>query len=190
MTPAADGGTVPAPSLFADAESFREVMRMVVSPVSVVTALDEDGIPRGLTCSALCSLSMAPPSMLICVNRQNRSLDAIRHSGGYLVNLLRAGRMEMSDTFASSLPGKFADLTWCPSPASGLPLLADDALAYVDCGLQAEIPAGSHSILIGRVRASGASLPDDGPLVYWRRSYGRWISAEISEGSTSRTTPR
>lgn len=189
MTPAADGGIVPAPRLFDDAESFREAMRLVPSPVSVVTALDEDGIPRGLTCSALCSLSMAPPLMLICVNHQNRSLDAIRHSDGYLVNLLKAGRTEMSENFASSLPGKFANLTWCPSPASGLPLLVDDALAYVDCGLQAEIPAGSHSILIGRVRASGSSLPDDGPLVYWRRSYGRWASAEISE-STSRTPPR
>jgi non-ribosomal peptide synthetase component F len=41
-----------------------------------------------------------------------------------------------------------------------------------------------------RVRASGASLSDDGPLVYWRRSYGRWASAEISEESTSQTTSR
>lgn len=176
---AADGGSATIPSLLDNAESFREAMRLVASPVSVVTALDERGIPRGLTCSAFCSLSMTPPSMLICVNHRNRSLEAIRHSGGFLLNLLRAGRMEVSDNFASSLPGKFANLVWWPSPASGLPLLADDALAYVDCGLQAEMPAGSHSILIGRVRASGTSFPDDGPLVYWRRSYGRWVSSEI-----------
>jgi flavin reductase (DIM6/NTAB) family NADH-FMN oxidoreductase RutF/acyl carrier protein len=165
-----------------DPESFRETMRLLPSPVSVVTAMDELGTPRGLTCSAVCSLSMAPPSMLICVNRRNRSLEAIRHSGGFMVNLLRAGRTEMSDVFASSLPTKFANTVWQPSPASGLPLLVHDALAFVDCGLQAEIEAGSHVILIGLVRGSGAGLPDGGPLVYWRRSYGAVQVPNSSEG--------
>ena len=187
---AVHGRTIPMPSLLEDAESFREAMRLVASPVSVVTALDEQGIPRGLTCSAFCSLSMAPPSMLVCVNRRNRSLDAIRHSGGFMVNLLRAGRTEMSDIFASSLPGKFATSAWQPSPISGLPLLADDALAFVDCGLQAEITAGSHAILVGLVRAAETAVADDGPLVYWRRNYGRWVSYDMSEESTTQASPR
>jgi flavin reductase (NADH) len=144
--------TIPMPTPRTDADSFRETMRFMVSPVSIVTALDDQSYPRGLTCSALCSLSMAPPSLLICVNRRNRSLDAIRHSGGFMVNLLKAGRTETSDIFASSLPTKFANTEWRPSPISGLPLLSDDALAYVDCGLQAEIDTGSHAILVGLVR--------------------------------------
>lgn len=169
---------IPMPGPPGDAQTFRETMRYLPAPVSVVTALDESGTPRGLTCSAICSLSMAPPSMLICVNRKNRSLDAIRHSGGFMVNLLRAGRAEMSDIFASSLPTKFAHAAWRPSPASGLPLLTEDALAFVDCGLAAEIEAGSHAILIGLVRGSGAGPPDGGPLVYWHRSYGGWTGRD------------
>jgi flavin reductase (DIM6/NTAB) family NADH-FMN oxidoreductase RutF/acyl carrier protein len=143
--------------------------------------MDEHGIPRGLTCSALCSLSMAPPSMLICVNRRNRSLDAIRHSKGFMVNLLRAGRTEMSEIFASAAPSKFVNTDWQPSPSSGLPFLIRDALAFVDCGLQAEIEVASHAILIGLVRGSGTGAADGGPLVYWRRSYGRWSEHEIPE---------
>jgi len=170
--------TIPMPAPRIDAESFREAMRLMVTPVSVVTAMDEQGYPRGLTCSAVCSLSMAPPSMLICVNRGNRSLDAIRHSGGFIVNLLRAGRAEVSDVFASPLPAKFAHTAWQPSPFSGLPLLRRDAIAYVDCGLQAEIVSGSHAILVGLVRGSEAGTPDDGPLAYWCRNYGRWIGHE------------
>jgi flavin reductase (DIM6/NTAB) family NADH-FMN oxidoreductase RutF len=120
--------------------------------------------------------------MLVCVNRRNRSLDAIRHSGGFMVNLLRAGRTEMSEIFASPLPAKFVNTTWRPSPDSGLPLLTRDALAFVDCVLQAEIVVGSHAILVGLVRGSGTGIPDGGPLVYWRRSYGRWAAHDIPEG--------
>jgi flavin reductase (DIM6/NTAB) family NADH-FMN oxidoreductase RutF len=178
--------TIPMPTPDADAESFRETMRFMASPISIVTALDEQGYPRGLTCSALCSLSMAPPSLLICVNRQNRSLDAIRHSGGFMVNLLKAGRAETSDTFASSLPTKFANTKWQPSPISGLPLLPGDALAYVDCGLQAEIDTGSHAILVGLVRGSETTAPGEGPLVYWCRNYGQWISHDLPEDAAAR----
>lgn len=176
---------IPMPEPPVDTENFRAAMRFLPSPVSVVTAMDERGIPRGLTCSALCSLSMAPPSMLICVNRKNRSLDAIRHSKGFLVNLLRAGRIEMSEVFASALPTKFANATWRPSPASGLPLLIQDALAFVDCGLQAEIEVGSHAILVGLVRGSGIETPDGGPLVYWCRSYGKWAAHDNVEGEVN-----
>jgi flavin reductase (DIM6/NTAB) family NADH-FMN oxidoreductase RutF len=171
--------TIPMPEPVASADDFREAMRLVPSPVSIVTANDAQGLPRGLTCSAVCSLSMAPPSMLVCVNRRNRSLDAIRHSAGFIVNLLRAGRTETSEMFASSAASKFTSTSWEPSPVSGLPMVLD-ALAFVDCGLQAEIYAGTHAILIGLVRGSGTGSPDGGPLVYWRRSYGGWSTAEAA----------
>jgi flavin reductase (DIM6/NTAB) family NADH-FMN oxidoreductase RutF/acyl carrier protein len=161
----------------ADPEVFRKVMGVFPSPVSVVTSLDEQGVPRGLTCSAVSSLSMAPPSLLVCVNRGNRSLDAIRHSQGFVVNLLGAGRADVSDAFASPSPNKFDGRLWRPSPASGLPLLFGDAIAFVDCDLHAEVVAGSHAILIGLVRESGTNVPTRGPLVYWRRTYGRWVPA-------------
>ncbi len=165
-----------------DGGVFRQVMGVFPSAVSVVTAMDARGLPRGLTCSAVCSLSMAPPSLLICVNRRNRSLEAIRHSNGFVVNLLREGRDELSDLFASASSSKFARTDWRPGPASGLPYLAGDALAFVECGLQAEIVAGSHAILIGLVQESGISAPNDGPLVYWRRSYGRWADQNGRSG--------
>jgi flavin reductase (NADH) len=157
-----------------DAAEFRATMGAFPAAVSVVTALDEQGAPRGLTCSAVCSLSMDPPSMLICVNRRNKSLQAIERSDGFVVNLLRAGKHELSDLFASPSPDKFDGTDWCPSPASGLPLLANDALAFVDCALASEILAGSHAVLVGQVRESGFVDPSDGPLVYYRRNYGQW----------------
>lgn len=159
-----------------DERSFRETMRSFPSPVAVLTALDSQGLPRGLTCSALCSLSMSPPSILACVNRASMSLGAIRHSGGFAVNLLRTGQYALSDLFASSSKHKFDTIDWLPSPASGLPRLASGILAFIDCQLQNEIIAGSHAILIGRVRSSSTEPSDDGPLVYLGRRYGHWAA--------------
>ncbi len=165
---------VPAPAAFGD--EFRRVMSAFPSGVSVVTARDEEGHPRGLTCSSLCSLSMDPPMILACVNRRNGSLAAIRASGGFAVNLLRAGSSAVSDEFASSSADKFARVRWRPSPRTGLPWLLDDALAFVDCRLVADLAAGSHTILIGLV-VDGRDVPEqsaaeqDRPLVHWRRGY-------------------
>jgi flavin reductase (NADH) len=171
---------IPFPMHDIDSAEFKATMGVFPAAVSVVTALDGEGVPRGLTCSAVCSLSMDPPSMLICVNRRNKSLKAIKESAGFVVNLLRAGRRELSDLFASPSPDKFGGTDWQPSPASGLPLLARDALAFVDCALRSEIHAGSHAVLIGQVRESGVAEPSEGPLVYWRRNYGQW-SPEIQK---------
>ncbi|MCK9897081.1 flavin reductase family protein [Frankia sp. AgB32] len=157
-----------------DVDAFRSMMSLFPAPVSVVTALDDHGRPRGLTCSAVCSLSMDPPLLLACVNRRNRSLEAIRRSGGFVVNLLRAEQHAVSDTFASASPNKFDGVGWEPSPVSGLPVLADAAVS-IDCHLHAEVFAGTHTIVIGLVRRSAGAEAD--PLVYWRRRYGTWSGA-------------
>lgn len=175
-------GTLPMPAAEIDRDAFREVMSAFPAPVSVVTAVDAEGQPRGLTCSAVASLSLDPPTVLVCVNQGNHSLEAIRGSGGFVINLLRQGRDEVSAVFASPSPDKFAGVTWRPSPASGLPWLHSDALAFVDCRLVGELAVGSHAVLIGLARASrsagpnGASAEDSGALLYWRRAYGRWTA--------------
>jgi flavin reductase (DIM6/NTAB) family NADH-FMN oxidoreductase RutF len=129
---------------------------------------------------------MDPPMMLACVNRRNGSLAAIRASGGFAVNLLRAGSSAVSEEFASPSADKFARVRWRPSPRTGLPWLLDDCLAFVDCRLVADLAAGSHTILIGLV-VDGRDVPAEGgtgtsvsdqPLVYWRRGYHDFSPAE------------
>ncbi|MDQ2957167.1 MAG: flavin reductase family protein [Actinomycetota bacterium] len=166
---------VPNTHCLVDGDSFRETMSSLPTAVSVVTALDRDGQPRGLTCSAVCSVSMDPPQILVCVNQRNGSLDAIRHSGAFVVNVLGSSSAGLSNKFASSIAEKFADVSWQPSPNSGLPVLDGAAHAFVDCELTADITAGSHSILVGAVHACGTDFDALHPLLYWRRSYGTWL---------------
>lgn len=183
-TPSVLRFTLAAPPAMVDKEAFREAMSTFPGAVAVVTALDDEGQPRGLTCSAVCSLSMDPPLLLTCVNQRNGSLRAIRHSGGFVVNLLKANCGALSDRFASASADKFQGVAWVPSPASGLPWLYRDVLAHVDCHLIADIGAGSHAILVGSVRLGERSQCQEGPLVYWWRNYGSW-SAAVPEQETA-----
>ncbi|HTZ45888.1 MAG TPA: flavin reductase family protein [Jatrophihabitans sp.] len=166
---------VPGAACRVDGAAFRETMASLPTAVSVVTALDADGVPRGLTCSAVCSVSAEPPQILICVNQRNGSLAAIRHSGAFVVNILGAGHSQISNLFASPAAEKFAEVSWHAAPSSGLPVLDESAHAFLDCELTADITAGSHSILVGAVHACGADLDAAHPLLYWRRAYGTWL---------------
>jgi flavin reductase (NADH) len=176
---------LPSASAQVDLDRFRETMGAFPAAVSVITALDEGGDPRGLTCSAFCSLSLEPPLVLACVNQRNGSLRAIRHSEGFVVNLLRSGSDDLSARFASAATDKYDGVAWHAGRESGLPHLRD-AVAHVDCELAADIAAGTHAILIGRIRACGAEDPGPSehatsPLVYWRRAYGCWSKSPSSD---------
>lgn len=169
---------VPSAPCRVDGASFRDVMASLPTAVSVVTAIDPDGAPRGLTCSAVCSVSADPPQVLVCINQRNGSLAAIRHSGAFVVNVLGSTSAGLSDQFASSAAEKFGDVEWRPAPHSGLPVLVGTAHAFIDCELTADITAGSHAILVGAVQACGTDLDSMHPLLYWRRAYGTWLEHE------------
>lgn len=166
---------VPGAPCRVDGNAFRDAMASLPTAVSVVTALDAQGLPRGLTCSAVCSVSADPPQVLVCINQRNGSLAAIRHSGAFVVNLLSSTSARLSDQFASPMPEKFTDVSWRPAAGSGLPVLDGCAHAFIDCELAADIASGTHTILVGAVQACGTDVESINPLMYWRRSYGTWL---------------
>ena len=50
-------------------EEFRHAFRQLATTVGILTYLDLEGRPRGMTATSLCALSADPPSMLVCVDR-------------------------------------------------------------------------------------------------------------------------
>jgi flavin reductase (DIM6/NTAB) family NADH-FMN oxidoreductase RutF len=155
-----------------DKQVFVEIMASFPSGVAVVTTL-RDGNPRGLTTTALSSVSADPPLILVCVDLTSRTLPALLERGVFVVNFLRSGRDELARHFASKADDKFGVVPWRPSPA-GLPILHDDSVAWAECSTDQEIGAGDHVILLGRVDAGEALRPHDVPLMYYRRSWGEW----------------
>ncbi|MBS1883168.1 MAG: flavin reductase family protein [Actinobacteria bacterium] len=145
--------------------------------VAVVTTCDAHGAKRGLTTTAVCSVSIDPPMVLACVDRSSRTLPALLWRREFVLNFLRWGEHQVGDLFASKGDEKFADVGWTLSPR-GLPALTRHTLSWVECELSREIEAGDHVILIGAVTAIEPPYDAHEPLLYCQRSYGGWSPLE------------
>jgi flavin-dependent trigonelline monooxygenase, reductase component len=160
-----------------DRDTFLEIMASYPAGVAIVTTLDADGTPRGLTTTAVSSVSADPPLLLVCVDQTSRTLPALRAGGRFVVNFLREGRAELARLFASKRDDKFEHVVWRPS-ASGIPVLEHDALAWAECTTVQEIEPGDHVVLLGHLEeGAGAPSDEDAPLMYYRRSWGVWRPA-------------
>jgi flavin reductase (DIM6/NTAB) family NADH-FMN oxidoreductase RutF len=154
-----------------DPQRFRDVMANFPSGVVVLTAFGHDGLPRGLTVSAFCAVSLDPPLALACIDKTSNTLPAVQHTGGFTANILAAGREALARQMATKVTSKFDAIKWrrAESPIGG-PILDDDAAAYAVCTLRDTIEAGDHWILIGLV-TEGAAREGVVPMVFSRRGY-------------------
>src|SRR3954454_12655384 len=88
-------------------DEFREVISHVASGVTGGTAV-HDGGPYGTTASAVTSLSLEPPMLLICMNKQSETGRAVAQSGHFGVNILGANQADLAERFARKGGEKFA----------------------------------------------------------------------------------
>lgn len=153
-----------------DKETFKDLMSRFPAGVTVVTT-DHDGTRHGLTVSALASVSLSPPLVLVCIDREAFSHDLIAESKRFAVSFLGDDQQAISDRFAGfdDADDRFEGYA-TSTLATGAPLL-DDAIAWLDLSLHEAVPAGDHTVFIGRVEAGEVRDPDARPLVYWGRGY-------------------
>jgi flavin reductase (DIM6/NTAB) family NADH-FMN oxidoreductase RutF len=152
-------------------QRYREIMATFPSGVVVLTAFGPDSLPRGLTVSAFCAVSLVPPLALACVDKTSNTLPAVQHAGSFTANILTAGREQLARRMASKFTEKFDGIAWRrPESGKGGPILDDDAAAYAVCTLKETIEAGDHWILIGTV-IEGAHRGDVSPMIFSRRGY-------------------
>ena len=146
------------------ARAYRDTIGQFATGVTVVTAIGPDG-PAGMTTNAVTSLSLQPRLVLVCFERRSRTLDVVRVSRRFAVNVLRAEDEELAAVFASKRIGreKFEAVTH--TEEHGVPVL-DRALAWIACDLRELRPGGDHEIGIGEVLGTGAGAPGD-PLVFF-----------------------
>jgi flavin reductase (DIM6/NTAB) family NADH-FMN oxidoreductase RutF len=155
-----------------DPQRFREVMASFPSGVVVLTAFGNDSLPRGLTVSAFCAVSLEPPLALACIDKTSNTLPAVQHTGGFTANILAAGREQLARRMATKVSGKFEGISWRrPDSPLGGPILHDDSAAFAVCTLRDTLEGGDHWILIGLV-TEGSHREGVAPMVFSRRGYG------------------
>ena len=135
--------------------------------VTVITTIGPEGKPLGFTANSFSSVSLDPPLLLISIANTSRSFDAFTKGAGFAVNILAEGQKDLSNTFARPSDDRFASVYWRKGP-TGSPLIADVS-AWFDCTLDTVVPAGDHTILIGRI-GSFESTPAPG-LGYYRGAF-------------------
>jgi flavin reductase (DIM6/NTAB) family NADH-FMN oxidoreductase RutF len=159
-----------------DRDRFCRIIGSFPTGVCVVTTIDHDGTPRGLTTNAISSVSADSGLLLICVDRTSRTLPALLSARKFLVNFMGIGGSHIARVFASKAENKFESVEWNPEPVTGLPLFSRHAVAWAACVTVEEIDAADHVIFLGRTVA-GSAAREESPAVYYNRTYGVWTPA-------------
>jgi flavin reductase (DIM6/NTAB) family NADH-FMN oxidoreductase RutF len=149
---------------------FKQSMRLLAGGVCIV-ATNSGGKWHGLTMTAVCSLTMDPPSLIACVNRDAGAHHTMSETRRVSVNVLTHEHMDLAELFSSSkIKGsvRFDEKKWI-GMASGVPALVD-ALAVFDCEVVQETTVGQHSVFFCEVR-NVRLQPDGRPLVHFNREF-------------------
>ena len=159
-----------------DQSRWRTIMGHWATGVSVVTSMGPRG-PRGATANALTSLSLEPPLLLVCFDHGSNTLQAMRASKRFAVNVLSEGQVDVSRRFALKDPGggKFAGVPYILSHDT--PVI-EGCLAWVVCNVEEELRGGDHAIVLGSP-IDGDVAESLEPLLFYRGAY-TGLAAEAS----------
>ncbi|WP_433894631.1 flavin reductase family protein [Streptomyces sp. CA-111067] len=165
-----------------DLDDFRAAMTRLAAGVALVTAHDPDDGPRGedvgMTATAFMSVSLEPPLVLISVRNGSRMDELLERQPRWAVSVLSESQRHIAGRFA--LRGRisdrllFEDISYYRGPHSGAPILGG-ALSILECETEQRVPAGDHTVLIGRVLSALTPSADGRPLTYFRGRY-RYLS--------------
>jgi flavin reductase (DIM6/NTAB) family NADH-FMN oxidoreductase RutF len=150
-----------------DTNAFRRALANMPTPVTVVTTVGTDGRPYGFTASSVCSLSLDPPLLLVCIGKHTGCYRAFRTAERFAVNVLADHQEELARQFATRGADKFnhAAVTY---DGRGLPHICG-ALTRLVCAPVDLLDGGDHSILVGRVEH--APVTGGRPLLYFNRDF-------------------
>ena len=161
---------LPVDTHLVDQEVFRDVIGHFASGVTVITTHDE-GVNYGLTASAVSSLSLDPPMILVCINKRTGTQMVISKVKVFAVNILREDQQAVARQFATPHPDKFREIPLTFGEL-GVPLLSN-TLASIECRVVGEVTGGTHAVFLAEVQAAHAE--DGMPLAYYRGRMGQFV---------------
>lgn len=157
-----------------DQTRYREAMSRLGASVNIVTTGGPTG-RHGFTASAVCSVTDAPATLLVCMNRNVRSLADFVANGVLAVNVLTGAHAELSARFANArlaMSDRFAGVDWTEL-ATGAPLLAGAAVGF-DCRIAEWKDVGTHRVIFAEVIDLALGDQPEG-LIWFQRSYHRLV---------------
>lgn len=172
MSAAPDNG-----AMAIEPQVLRRAFGCFATGVTIVTTLDADKMPVGVTASSFNTVSLSPPLVLWSLARSAYSYDAFVAASHFTVHVLDATHRELSDRFSRASTDKFANLNWTPG-TGGVPVLPDAAATF-ECAVEHRYDGGDHLIMVGRVLRLSSSTGADVPLLFHRGRYAALAREEM-----------
>lgn len=155
-------------------QDYRDCMARFAGAVHVV-ATDGPAGRRGVTVSAVTSVSDNPPTLLMCLNRNRPENGWFAENGHFSLNTLCAGQIDIARAFAGEehmeMEERFALGRW-RTLVTGSPVLEGARMA-LDCRVVNVMDVATHMVIFGEV--AGCQMPaGDEPLpalCYMDRDY-------------------
>ena len=150
-----------------ESDTYKAAMGRFASGVTVITTRDSGGAPSGFTASSFTSLSLNPPLVLFCLDREAYCFDAFYGAQSFGVNILSSEQQAVSNRFAKRGGDKFENVALMETP-TGVPLL-EGCLASMECRITEKLPGGDHLIFMGEVQR--VNIGEGSPLIYYMGKY-------------------
>jgi flavin reductase len=168
---AAAGGGGPADAV--DTTLLRRAFGTFATGVTVVTVGGDH--PHGMTANSFTSVSLAPPLVLVCVDKNAAMHELLRTSRGFGISVLASHQEPVARHFANRTRplgvAQFHSVEWRPGEHTGAPLI-EDAIARFECRRWGTYAAGDHTVFVGELLSVDTSVEDD-PLLFHRGKFLR-----------------
>lgn len=149
-------------------QAFKDTLKLFASGITIVTAT-LDRARFGMTCTSFASVSLEPPLVIVCLERDSYTLAAVSGASCFAVSILGAEQEEVARSFARPGDKPFDEFPNHPAP-NGAPLI-EGAIGWLACEVESNVVSGDHNIVVGRVEDCGDA--EGHPILYFDRGYRR-----------------
>ncbi len=128
----------------------------------------QGGSPLGMAASSFTSVSLEPPLVSVCVAHSSTTWPLLSVLPRLGISVLAGDHAEVARALGARVPNRFADVPW-EAVESGAVFVRGSTL-WLECVIQACVPAGDHDIVLLRIAAIQA-YPEVAPMVFHNSRY-------------------
>jgi flavin reductase (DIM6/NTAB) family NADH-FMN oxidoreductase RutF len=151
-----------------DTRALRNALGRFATGIAIVTAIDPDGHPIGLTVNSFSAVSLQPALVLWCLDNGSHNLAAFRQASHHAINILSVDQQDLSNRFATWPADRFVGLPW-QAGRGGAPVFPA-CCATFEVANEAAHAGGDHTIFVGRVE-NFSEAPELAPLLFHAGQY-------------------
>ena len=151
-------------------DEFRKAMSKFATGVTVVTSVDDEGVPHSMTANSFTSVCLDPPTVLVCVAHGTHTHGYVEHRGGFGINILFEDQEDLGAYFAKRPEDRTGSVDYNYSMTEGgIPIL-DKSMVFMGCTVVGAHVYGDHTVYFGEVQE--LQQHDEGsPLMFYQ---SRW----------------